>query len=318
MKKNVNIPGWPEQFTPTLPDTPSNPFAESLAGGVDFMRNFWSQTPNMVPGLTLPTVDLDDLDKRIKDLKAVESWLEMNHSLLRATIQTLEVQRNTVATIKAFGASFTGASQNMNEAMTNAFKTAAGSGRTAEDPPPPSEPPPSLKSTPQASVPPASGSFADTGTSAPARYGLPAGWPSSTAPAAAPPSSQPAAESAETSTPAPEHVDVDRAGRRVPTRKSDPGSESQKDSQAAAGQPPFSPNAWLEFLQDQFNKVAAATLMPDRNTNDAGTRAAPPAAAKKTSSAPAKKKAATKVAAKKSGKNTKDSGDAGGGSGRKA
>ena len=125
MKKNLSIPGWPEQFTPTLPDTPNNPFANSLAGGFDFMKNFWSNTPSMVPGLALPTVDLVELDKRIKDLKAVETWLTINSNMLRTTIQTLEVQRNTVATIQALSASFTGASQNVNETLANAFRTAA-------------------------------------------------------------------------------------------------------------------------------------------------------------------------------------------------
>jgi len=49
-----------------------------------------------------PTTDLDELDKRISDLKAVEQWLNVNLSMLRATIQGLEVQRGTIATIKSF------------------------------------------------------------------------------------------------------------------------------------------------------------------------------------------------------------------------
>jgi hypothetical protein len=56
-------------------------------------------------GLASPTLSTEDLDKRIADLKAVESWLNLNLSMLRGTIQTMEVQRSTLATLKTMGAS---------------------------------------------------------------------------------------------------------------------------------------------------------------------------------------------------------------------
>ena len=37
------------------------------------------------------------------DLRAVEQWLNLNLSMLRTTVQSLEVQRNTIATLKSFG-----------------------------------------------------------------------------------------------------------------------------------------------------------------------------------------------------------------------
>ncbi|MCX7901887.1 MAG: hypothetical protein N2483_06295 [Burkholderiaceae bacterium] len=54
------------------------------------------------PGVLAPTLDVAELDKRIADLRAVEQWLALNANMLRATIQTLEVQRNTIATLKSF------------------------------------------------------------------------------------------------------------------------------------------------------------------------------------------------------------------------
>jgi len=50
-----------------------------------------------------PTLDVAELDKRIADLRAVEQWLNLNLSMLRTTVQSLEVQRNTIATLKSFG-----------------------------------------------------------------------------------------------------------------------------------------------------------------------------------------------------------------------
>lgn len=72
----------------------------SVIDGFDFVKKIWGNLP--IPSVMNPTTDLDELDKRISDLKAVEQWLNVNLSMLRATIQGLEVQRGTIATIKSF------------------------------------------------------------------------------------------------------------------------------------------------------------------------------------------------------------------------
>jgi hypothetical protein len=72
----------------------------SVTDGFDFFKKIWGSLP--IPSVMNPTTDLDELDKRISDLKAVEQWLNVNLSMLRATIQGLEVQRGTIATIKSF------------------------------------------------------------------------------------------------------------------------------------------------------------------------------------------------------------------------
>lgn len=76
----------------------------SVTDGFDFVKKIWGSLP--IPNVINPTTDLEELDKRIADLKAVEQWLNVNLSMLRATIQGLEVQRGTIATIKSFGSSF--------------------------------------------------------------------------------------------------------------------------------------------------------------------------------------------------------------------
>ena len=50
-----------------------------------------------------PGLDVDELEKRIKDLKSVENWLNLNLNLLKSTIQGLEVQHATMMALKSFG-----------------------------------------------------------------------------------------------------------------------------------------------------------------------------------------------------------------------
>jgi len=67
------------------------------------MAQFATRLPQTLPSMIAPTLDVEELDKRIADLRAVEQWLNLNLSMLRTTVQSLEVQRNTIATLKSFG-----------------------------------------------------------------------------------------------------------------------------------------------------------------------------------------------------------------------
>jgi hypothetical protein len=51
-----------------------------------------------------PLTNVEELDKRITDMRAVEQWLKLNLNMLQSAIQALEVQRATLATLRAFGA----------------------------------------------------------------------------------------------------------------------------------------------------------------------------------------------------------------------
>lgn len=85
------------------PQMPNIPGVGVMNDTLDFVKNLWGSMS--VPGLTAPTLSVEELDKKINDLKAVESWLNLNMSMLRGTIQALEVQRGTIATLKSVGAS---------------------------------------------------------------------------------------------------------------------------------------------------------------------------------------------------------------------
>lgn len=74
--------------------------------GFDFLQNLAkgaSQTIPQMPNLAnwvAPTLNVEELEKRIEELKAVHFWLEQNTRALGATVQALEVQKMTLATLK--------------------------------------------------------------------------------------------------------------------------------------------------------------------------------------------------------------------------
>jgi hypothetical protein len=75
-----------------------------------------------------PTLDPEELDKRISELRTVQFWLEQNARLLATTIQALEVQRMTLSTLQTMNLPLS----ELAEALR--IKTPA--------PPPPPPPPP--------------------------------------------------------------------------------------------------------------------------------------------------------------------------------
>ena len=77
-----------------------------LVPGFDFLQNLAkgaSQSLPQLPNLSnwiAPTLNVEELDKRIGELKAVHFWLDQNSKALGATIQALEVQKMTLATLQ--------------------------------------------------------------------------------------------------------------------------------------------------------------------------------------------------------------------------
>lgn len=68
---------------------------------MEFLKGFWGNMGFPLPGMVTPTVDTDELGRRITDLKAVEGWLKTNLSMLQMTIQGLEMQRATLVTLQS-------------------------------------------------------------------------------------------------------------------------------------------------------------------------------------------------------------------------
>jgi hypothetical protein len=92
--------------------TASKPFDFSqFVPGFDFLKNLASGAAagtgaGSVPGIpslaswVAPTLSVEEVDKRIQELKTVQYWLEQNGHALKATIQALEVQKMTLSTLR--------------------------------------------------------------------------------------------------------------------------------------------------------------------------------------------------------------------------
>ncbi|HJV68909.1 PhaM family polyhydroxyalkanoate granule multifunctional regulatory protein [Ideonella sp.] len=74
-----------------------------MVPGFDFLqglvKNAGAALPNMGQWIA-PTLNPEELEKRIEELRTVQFWLEQNARMLGATIQALEVQRMTLSTLK--------------------------------------------------------------------------------------------------------------------------------------------------------------------------------------------------------------------------
>ena len=80
----------------------------NLVPGFDFLQGLVKNAGAALPGMgqwIAPTLDPEELDKRISELKTVQFWLEQNARMLAASIQALEVQRMTLSTLKSMNVS---------------------------------------------------------------------------------------------------------------------------------------------------------------------------------------------------------------------
>jgi len=78
------------------PQSPHDPF--------EMFRRLWGPLGIPLPGMTMPTLDPGEIEKRIAELKAVEGWLSMNLNMLRMAIQGLEMQKAALEAMRATGA----------------------------------------------------------------------------------------------------------------------------------------------------------------------------------------------------------------------
>ncbi|MDD2545549.1 MAG: hypothetical protein PHI55_04610 [Burkholderiaceae bacterium] len=81
--------------------------------GFDFLQNLAKGASSSMPQMpslsswVAPTISVEELQKRIDELKAVQFWLDQNSRALAATLQALEVQKMTLATLKGMNFSMT-------------------------------------------------------------------------------------------------------------------------------------------------------------------------------------------------------------------
>lgn len=92
-------------------NTFSQPYVDALSKfvpGFDFLQGLVKNAGTAMPGIgqwVAPTLDPQELERRISELRTVQFWLEQNARMIGTTIQALEVQRMTLGTLKSMNVS---------------------------------------------------------------------------------------------------------------------------------------------------------------------------------------------------------------------
>jgi methyl-accepting chemotaxis protein len=89
--------------------------------GLDLLQNFAKGAGlGGFGNWVAPTLNVEELEKRINELKVVNFWLEQNSRALSATIQALEVQKMTLSTLKDMNLNIGDMAKNLHTQATEA------------------------------------------------------------------------------------------------------------------------------------------------------------------------------------------------------
>ena len=107
--------------------------------GFDFLQNLAKSASASggggasLPGMSnwvAPTLSVEEIDKRIQELKAVQFWLEQNSTALKATIQALEVQKMTLSTLQGMNVNMAELAKAFSAQMPSTTATPAAAAAT--------------------------------------------------------------------------------------------------------------------------------------------------------------------------------------------
>ena len=84
-----------------MADQSGNAANSSAQDPFEMFRRLWAPLGLPVPGMAMPTLDPAEVEKRIADLKSVETWLGMNLNMVKMAIQGLEVQKMALVAMKS-------------------------------------------------------------------------------------------------------------------------------------------------------------------------------------------------------------------------
>lgn len=76
---------------------------ESSKDLFEFFQKMWNPASFPLPGMFTPTLSVEEVEKKIAELSAVENWLKMNLTFLQMTIKTLEMQKSALQALQDAG-----------------------------------------------------------------------------------------------------------------------------------------------------------------------------------------------------------------------
>ena len=70
---------------------------------LEFMQKMWNPMGFPLPGMVAPTIDVEEIERKLVELHSVENWLKTNLAFLQMTIKTLEMQKSALETLSSKG-----------------------------------------------------------------------------------------------------------------------------------------------------------------------------------------------------------------------
>ena len=99
-----------------------------MVPGFDFLQGLLKNAGAGLPSFgawVAPTLNPEELEKKIQELKTVHFWLEQNAKLLATTIQAMEVQRMTLSTLQSMNLPLADLSESLKIKMPSLAPQAA-------------------------------------------------------------------------------------------------------------------------------------------------------------------------------------------------
>ncbi|MDR2852116.1 MAG: hypothetical protein LBV61_03530 [Burkholderiaceae bacterium] len=114
-----------------MPETPLPFDFSAYIPGFDYLRKLArgqaASSTQTLPGIAnlsnwiAPTLSVEEVDKRLREMRAVQFWLEQNLIALKASVQALEVQKMTLSTLRGMNLRM----QDLSETLANSAKGVA-------------------------------------------------------------------------------------------------------------------------------------------------------------------------------------------------
>ena len=82
------------------PDPKSDARPGPQADPFEMFRRLWGPLGVPIPGMAMPTLDPQEVEKRIADMRSIEGWLTMNLNMVKFSIQGLEMQKAALEAMK--------------------------------------------------------------------------------------------------------------------------------------------------------------------------------------------------------------------------
>ena len=67
----------------------------------EFMQKMWNPMSFPIPGMAMPTVNVGEIDRKVGELKTMETWLTMQVGFVQMTVKTLEMQKAALESLNA-------------------------------------------------------------------------------------------------------------------------------------------------------------------------------------------------------------------------